>query len=158
VRVYAVTAIVLVAVSASVLVTDRPGGRNCMSDEEAQKHLSRAHLLDTPGRPPQQANEIYDFVQKNTCGMDNLNFREAADRSRELEANIHASYDVAMAALNHYREANGAYPQDVSEIRSEIPDVYRAAFNGFRYVRTSDAAADFVTGLYGTLSFDLGNR
>ena len=79
-------------------------------------------------------------------------------QSMRLHNTILVAYDDTMRALNAYRDRNGRYPDTLDQVETQIPLVSLAAYRGFQYVRRSDADADLVTGLYGSVVFDLSAR
>jgi hypothetical protein len=79
----------------------------------------------------------------------------ACERAERLSRSIENAYKHAMRALGSYRSKNGRYPTTLVDLVDDIPAESQAAFGGFRYVRTGDDKAEIVTGLYGSVSFNL---
>lgn len=76
-------------------------------------------------------------------------------KATDLDIEIRASYEAAMAALERYRMLHGSYPADLSEVKDEIPINAMRAFSGLKLHRTKDGGIGIETGMYGPATFSL---
>ena len=146
--------IVLLLPTFFILLLNSDLFEDCISEEKAKQVFAKAEQLEVEGKI-QDALHGYKLI--GHLGCNNYSLRDKSyDRASKLDAMINEAYKVSMNEINEFHLDNKRYPGSLDEIRSRIPQELIPAFNGFRYSKDDDGSVDIVTGLYGSITFNLG--
>jgi hypothetical protein len=146
----------MVLICAAALQLAACGRGSCLNGSEVAALMQEAAELERREKP-QAARLKYKEVDLLGCEhgeQQALAFTNAV----RLQKQIEVAYADTEAALTAYLTENGEYPDSLDTVAVRIPRHSRAAFAGFKYFKHGKTQMSIVTGLYGTLSFDLHGR
>jgi len=141
------------ALVAGVFLLALSSKRDCLGIDEVRKILEKSEQLEEQ-RKLQAARHGYKQIDIYACER-SKELSYAVERSMALGDRIHAAYDSTVEAIDLYHQKNDEYPSDLGDIREFIPREHVDAFKGFGFVKNDDGTVAIVTGLYGSVSFNL---
>lgn len=141
------------ALIAGLILLALPPERDCLGIDEVRVILGKAEQLEEQGKL-QAAYHEYKKIDLYSC-VRSQELGYAVERSMALGAKTRAAYESTLKAIDLYHQKNDEYPSSLADIREFIPRDHVDAFKGFRFVRNDDGTVAIVTGLYGSVSFNL---
>lgn len=150
---FVATASCFFALVAGLFLLTLSSKRDCLSIDEVRGILEKAEQLEEQ-RKLQAARHGYKQIDVYACER-SQELSYAVERSMALGDRIHAAYESTLGAIDLYHQKNDEYPSNLADIREFIPREHVDAFKGFRLARNEDGTVAIVTGLYGSVSFNL---